>query len=313
MSNRDTAQYDRVTEWYINHLRAFLSSLGESWRKPFASFMTVMVIGIAVALPFGLYVLLQNLQDISQHWNNRASISLYLKKGTPDYQIKDLLNQIQQNKSIQTVEYVSPQQGLRDFEKVTRFGNILSELKQNPLPGVVVVTPTDEFQSPEKLQILLATLEKSPHVDLGQMDLAWVKRLYFIITIGKRITYSLTLLFGLGVLLVIGNTIRLTIEHHHLEMMILKMVGATDAFIRRPFLYRGLIYGLFGGAASWILVAITLSWLKPPAQALANSYSQTVLLAGLPISAGITILLLSSILGILGAWLATDRHLRTLM
>lgn len=312
MSRRNPAQLDRLTQWYTDHLHALLSGVHELLRKPLASFMTLMVIGVAVALPFGLYVLLQNLQGISQHWDNQASISLYLKKGTPDFQITGLLDRLRKNPDIKSAKYISPRQGLHDFQTITQFGDILTELKQNPLPGVIVVVPTESYQSPDNLKTLLNQFQKSSLVNAGQMDFAWVKRLYFIIIIGKRVIYSLTLLFGLGVLLVIGNTIRLTIEHHHEEMMILKLIGATDAFIRRPLLYRGLLYGLFGGLLAWVLVIITLSWLQPPAQALASSYNQNLLLQGLPILSGLVVIAFSAVLGIIGAWFAVYRQLRTL-
>jgi cell division transport system permease protein len=309
---RETAQQDRLTQWYKGHCRAFLTSFNELLAKPLANLMTLMVIGIAVALPFGLYTLLQNLQEISRHWDNSASISLYLKKGTPDFQITDMLQNLRKNPDIETVKYISPEQGLRDFQRTTQFGDILSELKQNPLPGVVLITPPAAKQTPKILKNLLAQQQDSPLVETGQIDLAWIKRLYFFITIGQRITYSLVFLFGLGVLLIIGNTIRLTLEHYQDEMMILKLVGATDAFIRRPLLYRGLLYGFFGGILAWLLVAITLWWLKAPAQALASSYSQNLLLQGLPIASGVLILIFSASLGISGAWLATRRQLRCL-
>jgi len=312
MSRREASQLNPLTQWYTCHIRDFLLSFSELLKKPFASLMTLMVIGIAVALPAGLYVLLQNLQDISQQWDNQGSISLYLKKGTPDFEISDMLKHLKERPSIQQVKYITPEQGLKDFQKVTKLGDILSELKQNPLPGVIVVTPTKSLQSPDDLNKLVIQLQQSNMVQTSQIDMAWIKRLYFIITIGKRIAYSLTFLFGLGVLLIIGNTIRLTVEHHHEEMMVMKLVGATDAFIRRPLLYRGFLYGLLGGIVAWILLGITLSWLEPPAQALASSYSQNLLLQGLPFGFGLLVLTVSASLGIAGAWLAVHRQLRQL-
>lgn len=312
MNNRDATTLSRFAQWHTHHLQSFLTSLGDLFKKPLASLMTLMVIGIAVALPAGLYVLLQNLQDISQHWDNTASISLYLKKDAPNTNVRSFLHEVQNNPSVKKADYISPTQGLRDFQRVTQYGDVLAKLNENPLPGVIVITPIDKKQTPAGLKNLVHLFKNSPLVNIAQMDLAWVQRLYYIITIGKRITYSLAFLFGLGVLLIIGNTIRLTIEHHYDEMMVLKLVGATDTFIRRPILYRGFLYGLFGGVLAWLLVGIMLSWLRPPAQALASSYSESLILHGLPLYSGLVILAFSAALGITGAWLAARHQLRTL-
>jgi len=310
MTTKSPVQYTLIAQWYTHHLRALLSSLDDLFRKPWATLMTLTVIGIAMALPSGLYVLLKNLQGINQHWNNKPSISLYLKKGTPDYQISALLSELKKSPNIDNASYISPAQGLQEFKKVTQFGKVLAELKQNPLPGVIVVTPTGRLQSPADLQQMLINLRHHSEVDVGQLDLAWVKRLYSIIAIGNRITYSLALLFGMGVLLIIGNTIRLTTQRHQEEMAILKLVGATDAFIRRPLLYHGLIYGVLGGMIAWLLVGITLWWLKAPAQSLAQSYNHNFLLQGLPFHTGISILGCSALLGLIGAWFAVHRQLK---
>ncbi len=310
--NTEHAQYTRLAQWYNNHLVAMLSSLKDLFRKPLATFMTLMVVGVAMALPSGLYVLLKNLQDINQHWNNKPSISLYLKKGTPDYQITDMISEIKRNPDVGNAKYITPKEGLKEFKKVTQFGNALADLEQNPLPGVIVVTPTENEQSPASLRRILTQLKSFPAVNVGQLDMAWVKRLYFIIAIGNRITYSLALLFGIGVLLIVGNTIRLTTQRYQEEMTILKLVGATDAFIRRPLLYHGLFYGLFGGIIAWMLVGMMLWWLKAPAQSLAQSYSHNLLLQGLPFLSGIFILVASATLGLVGAWLAVHRQLRAI-
>jgi len=306
------AQYSAVAQWYISHWRSLRVSMSDLFRKPLATLMTLMVIGVAMALPSGLYILLKNLQDINQHWNNNPSISLYLKKGTPDYQISAMLSRLRKNPGIAQVNYVSPAKGLQEFKKVTQFGNILADLNQNPLPGVIVITPTSVEQSPAKLQRMLARLQNNTEVDVGQLDLAWVKRLYYIVMIGNRIIYSLALLFGIGVLLIIGNTIRLTTQRYQDEMRILNLVGATRAFIRRPLLYRGLLYGFFGGLIAWLLVGITLWWLKTPAQSLAQSYNHNLLLHGLPLFTGLSILGISSLLGLIGAWITTHHQLKTI-
>ena len=299
-----------LTHWLLCHLRAFIFGVGELARTPLATFMTLIVIGIAMALPAGLYVMLCSFQNISAHWQGHPSISLYLQQDISSNQQSILIQRLKSNPDIAQVTYISPEQGLAEFAKLTQFGSALAELKQNPLPAVLVITPPTRAQTPNALQALLSHLKTLPEVNLAQLDMAWMKRLYYMITLGERITYTLALLFGVGVILIIGNTIRLTTQHHRQEIVILKLVGATPAFIRRPLLYRGLLYGLLGGAIAWILVSLTLWWLEAPAQALANTYDNTLLLKGLTPSMGLNIVVLCAVLGLTGAWLTVSRIFR---
>ena len=165
--------------------------------------------------------------------------------------------------------------------------------------------------NPQALQHLLMQLKQRPQVDLGQLDQMWVKRLYYLIAFGQRVTYALALLFSIGVLLIIGNTIRLTTQSHKQEIMILKLIGATHAFIRRPFLYRGLLYGFFASILAWILVSLFLWWLEIPAQALANSYDNAITFQGLSPQTALIMIIIACCLGTCGAWLAARRHFRS--
>lgn len=308
----ETRYGSRLGQWRLHHKQSLKEACQELLKKPLASLMTLVVIAIAVALPSGLFVGLQNLQAITKNWNHQASISLYLKKGAPEFEVNTLMSEMKKNTAVETVRYISPDEGLADFQRITQVGNALEQLKQNPLPGVIVVTPTKHFESPEKLKLLLSQYQSSSAVQSAQMDLAWVHRLYYIVSLGKRVTYTLASLFCLGVLLIIGNTIRLTIEHHYEEMTILKLIGATDAFIRRPILYQGLLYGLLGGLLAWAVVGAGMLWLEFPAQELASSYSKTMILNGLSFFSGITMVIVSMCLGLLGAAFAAHRKLKAL-
>lgn len=305
----ETKPYGPLSHWLLCHIRALLFGLGEMVRTPFATLLTLIVIGIAMSFPAGLYILLQNFQGLNDHWNGSPSISLYLKQNTSPDQIAQLTQQLQNNTNIQHVQYISPKQGLTEFSKLTQFGNILSQLTNNPLPPVIVVTPAKQFNTPTDLNNLLTSLKQIPQVDVGQLDMAWVKRLYYIVTLSKRIVYAMAILFSIGVILIVGNTIRLTTQTHQQEMNVLKLIGATHAFIRRPMLYRGLIYGLLGGLIAWSLVSVMLEYLQAPAAALAKTYNSILLLQGLGIQTGLSILLSCSLLGLIGSWLATNRHL----
>jgi cell division transport system permease protein len=250
MMNKNQQQPNKLkplTLWLLNHCRAFVFSIGDIVRSPIASILTLAVIGIAMALPTGMLVLLRNFQIISQHWQGQPSISLYLKQNTNQQQINTLIKTLTANPAIAKVDYISPNTGLKNFEQQTHFDQLVKQLKQNPLPPVIVVTPTPNHQSPEKLQTLLNFIKTMPGVDVGQLDLAWVKRLYYLISLGQRFTYTLAMLFALAVILIIGNTIRLTTQNHRQEIIVLRLIGATTSFIRRPLLYRGVLYGM--GAA----------------------------------------------------------------
>lgn len=305
-------QYSRhpILHWAYSHGRALVTSLQQLTHAPLASLLTLLVIGIAMALPSGLYVLLKNFQSASQKWDNTPSISLYLKKTITPSQLNKIKKRLNTNKKISDVRYISPKQGLSEFEKLTDWGKALSRLKDNPLPGVLVVTPANTAYAPEQLRHLLNQLKHLPEVSIGKLDMAWVERLYDLVQLGQRLTFALAILFGIGVILIIGNTIRLTTQNHRQEIRVLKLIGATDGFIRRPLLYRGAWYGLFGGLIAWILVALIITWLKGPALALANSYDNSMIFGSLSFRDGIGITLISMVLGLFGSWIATRAHLR---
>lgn len=304
-----TKRYHSLTLWFINHVRALTSGLGELIQTPLSSLMTIAVIGVAMALPMGFYLLLQNAQTLSQSWRGNPTITLYLKQTLPETDIKPLLSQLTHHPDIKQVQYISPAEGLAEFKRDSQFGDILNTLPTNPLPPVVVITPTAAAASPHALQHLVTTLKAMTAVDIATLDMVWVKRLFYILTLGKRITYTLAGLFSVGVILIIGNTIRLTMQAHYQEMTILKLVGATTAFIRRPLLYRGFLYGFFGGCLAWLLISLMLWWLTTPAEHLAASYGNHFIIHGLNSKTGVEVIAISAVLGLLGAWGAVRRHL----
>lgn len=310
MNHPNSIQFSPFMHWIMNHLRAMLFALGELLNAPVTSLMTIIVIGTVMALPAGLYLLFQNLQNASEYWHQSPSISLYVKQDIPEQQISDLVNELQKNPSISEVKYISPQQGMADFEKWTQMKDVLHYLNGNPLPGVIVVTPLiGNQQSPENMQNLFATLKELPQIETSQIDMLWVERLYYLLTIGKRIVYSMAILFAAGIVLIIGNTIRAVTQDKQQEILVLKLVGATHAFIGRPLHYRGFLYGILGGMVAWGLVVFMLRWLQIPAEALAKTYHQTLVIQGLDFQTGICIMLLCALLGWIGSWLALRWYL----
>ena len=296
----------------ISHVRASLASLGKLVRTPFTSFMTVSVIGIALALPASLYVMLQNVQGLSQNWkNNSTQISVYLKTNLSKLQTQDVLHQLRSNPEIGNVSYISPQQGLKEFGQTLDSQKAISTLHKNPLPGVILVQPILSLRSPLAITGLLDNLKHLPEVDTAQLNLAWLQRLHNIINLAQHIIYAIGFLLALGILLIVGNSIRLATQNERQEISILKLVGATNTFIRRPFLHSGIWYGLFGGIIAWILVAIVLWCLQTPVAKLASSYNSDFYLHGLTIGTGISLLIISMLLGFIGSWFVVSRELNS--
>jgi cell division transport system permease protein len=294
----------------VCHLRAAFSSLGRIMRTPLVSFLTIAVIGITLALPTSFYVILENMHQLSQQWsNNNSQISLYLKNDISNYQARDLLQQLRNNSQIAKVVYISPQQGLNEFTKSLGLDNAVSALQNNPIPGVIVVQPINSLNTPEEVQFLVNTLKQLPEVSVVQLDMQWLQRFHNIVDLVQHVVTALTILLAIGVLLIVGNTIRLATQNERREISVLKLVGATNAFIRRPFLYSGIWYGLFGGLVAWAIVALIVFWLQDPAAKLASSYSSNFYLQGLSNSDGFHLLLASILLGLVGSWFAVSRSL----
>lgn len=298
---------DKFTAWRRHHLAMAADSLKRLLMSPFSSLMTWAVIAIALALPLGLFVFLNNAQLVSSSWDGNAQISLYLHDKLTDEQGKNFAKSLAMRPDVAETKYLSKQQALAEFKEFSGFGEALDYLDANPLPAVVILRPKQTQVSSQ--EELITQLQALPEVEEAQLDLAWVKRLYYIMELGQRTIIALGVLLSLAVLLVIGNTLRLAIENRRQEIIVIKLIGATDAFVRRPFLYTGIWYGLGGGILAWLVLNFSLYWLEGPVKSLASAYSSDFSLIGLGLSNSILLLISSILLGWLGAWLAVGRHL----
>ncbi|MBS0352094.1 MAG: ABC transporter permease [Proteobacteria bacterium] len=299
----------KIATWLQNHLRALLFALGALSRAPASSIITILVIGIAMSFPAGLYWILKNIELMDKPWGNAPTISLYLQPGTDEIKVQNLMHLLKNNKQVADVRYVSPEQGLTEFQQQNNFSSALNVLPENPLPGVIIITPSANIQSDKEIEPFVNELKQLPDVDSQQLDWLWVKRFYQWMLLGKRITWGLMALFSLGVLLIIGNTIRMIIQNHQQEFFVLKLVGATIPFIRRPLLYRGSLYGLFGGVVAWFLVTLLFYWLNDPTARLSLSYHSLWKLKFLNFYPTLVILAICTILGWLGSWVSVSRFL----
>lgn len=296
--------------YFLRHAQVLVYSLGQLSRTPVSTFMTAAVIGIALALPTGLHVLLDNAQQLSGGWQGATQISLFLKSSTTDFQARKLINRLRKLPEINEVRYISRQQALKEFKTLSGFGDALKALKENPLPAVLVIQPSTDEQSAGIAEQLLEKLKRNPEVDVAQLDMQWIKRLYAIMEIVRHGVVILTALLALAVLLVVGNTIRLAIQNRRDEIVVIKLIGGTDAFIRRPFLYNGVWYGLLGGIIAVLLITSALLIISGPVEHLTGLYKSQFELSYLGFGSIINLLMASTLLGLLGSWLAVGRHLR---
>ena len=312
----ETVQRDKpglatsIKTYFLRHAQVFFYSLGQLWRTPFSMLMTAAVIGIALALPTGLHILLKNAQLLSGSWDGAAKLSLFLKPGVSDEQAKQLLNRTRKLPEVAEVDYISQDQALAEFKRQSGFGDALAALEDNPLPAVLVITPKLQNSDANAVQALADRLKQDKAVEFTQLDRQWVQRLYAIMDIIGRGVVILGAALALAVLLVVGNTIRLAIQNRREEIVVVKLIGGTDAFIRRPFLYTGFWYGLFGGVIALCLVYLALWIINGPVENLAGMYASTFSLHKLDAGTIFTLLLMSILLGLGGSWLAVGRHLR---
>lgn len=303
----------RLGAWLQEHPRTALGSLGRLWRSPGASAMTVAVIAIALALPGSLWILLKNAERVGGGLEAGTRISVYLEPGLESAAMDRAADRIAARDDARVVERISADEALEEFRRLAGFERALEELETNPLPAVVVVESTAQSDpSAAALGELATRLESIEGVDRARVDLAWVERLYALLDLIERAVVLLGGLLAVGVLLIVGNTIRLDILNRRSEIEVTKLIGGSDAFIRRPFLYGGAWYGLLGAALACLLLAAAGLLLAGPTAELAAAYGSPFRLHGLSLAEAGLVLIGGTVLGLAGAWLAVRRHLRAI-
>ena len=291
------------------HLQAGLGALGRLARSPLASAMTLLVIAVALALPAGLRLLVSNAQSATGNFANAIDLSVYFKTEVPLAKAQQLAQAAGQRRDIAAVTLIPADKGLEDFRSYSGFGDALSALKGNPLPHVLHVRPRSEAGSAAGLETLRRYFAAWPEVDLVQMDAEWVQRFNALLDLLRRLLLLAAGLLGLGVLAVIGNTVRLEILARRSEIEVTKLVGGSNAYVRRPFLYSGALYGLLGAALAYAIVCAAVWVLAPPVATLARLYGSRYELTGLSLRDAALLLAGGLVLGWLGAWLSATLHL----
>ncbi len=295
--------------WWAHHRTSAITSLVRLLKTPLQTLLTALVVAIALALPATLLMALNNLHQVGQAWDSSPKISVYLDARARDLAIQTLRGELEAMPEVARLLYISPEQAALDFQRMSGFGAALEALDENPLPPTMVITPVPGAREPMQLQRLAERLAENPLVDDVRLDMEWVRRLHELMILGKRALYALASLLALGVLIALGNTIRLVIENRRDEIVVTKLVGGTDGFVRRPFLYTGGWYGFMGGLLACALVAAGHWTLSGSVARLAATYQSNFELAGLGPMGNLGLLALSSLLGWLGAWLAVSRNL----
>ena len=288
-------------------LAQIIGVLRRMFASRLAGFLNILVIGIALSLPAGMYLLLQNAQGLVAQLSGTPQISLFLGMDAKTDDVDRLRKQLTQYPAIDRVEFVARAQALEQLKQSTGLADVIGGLKQNPLPDAFIVHPKPgTAQSLDALRIELAKL---PKVEQAQLDSAWAYKLEALLKFGRMLALILASLLSLALIAVTFNTIRLQILTQRDEIEVAKLIGATNSFIRRPFLYFGAIQGLLGGIAAWLIISLSLLLLNWQLGALSQLYNSQFVLHPLSPGDSLTLLLFSMYLGWLGAWLSVARHL----
>jgi len=301
-----------VSSYGTRHLQALFGALGRLVRAPLATMLTLIVIGVALALPAGLAILVGNLRDATGDFSNAVDFSVHFKLGTPIERVQQLAKGARARAGVESVTVKTADEALEEFKLASGFGDALTALEDNPLPHHLIVRPSKDASGPTEVESLRRYFSAFPEVDIVQLDLDWVRRLHALLDVLKRVMWVVVLVLGAGVLAVIGNTIRLEIQQRRPEIEVTKLVGGSNAFVRRPFLYTGIFYGLGGALLATLIVVGGLSYLDQAVGDLSAQYGSRFHLQGLG-GRGMGYLLgIGAGLGWLGALISTGRHLRAI-
>ncbi len=313
MANENTRKFKPATAnllvaYVMHHLQSLVFSLGKIYQAPITTIMTVAVIGITLSLPAGFYVYLKNIDAVSAEFRSTSQISLFLSLSVSEDQARDLEKQITEFELVASTVFISRDLALEEFRQSSGFGKSIDTLSSNPLPHTIIVEPSsgiDTFAAKN----LLNQLQNLDGVEIAKLDTEWLERLFTLLEIAERAILALTFLFSCAVLLIIGNTIRLDIQNRYQEIIVTKLIGATDAFIRRPFLYGGIWYGMLGGLLAWLIVELGFLSIASPLQKLSLLYQSELGFQTFSLGDFIILVSSSTLLGLAGSWIAVAKHL----
>jgi len=302
----------RFLMFWVRHLQQAIASLGEMWRTPSASMMTIAVLGVSLALPASFHLLLKNTQTLSAQWEHAAEITLFLNKTQSVNKQQQFVRRIGLYPEIESVRYISSDEGMEEFKALSGFGEALNYLDENPLPAVVLITPQARLSSAQGAQMLLDKLLNEQEVAEGKLDIQWLERLEAMLDLVSQVIIIIAVLLLTSVILIIGNTMRLAILNRRSEIEVLKLIGATDAFIQRPFLYTGLWFGVISGILAATLSEIMLIWMEQVVHNFAVLYQSNFRLQGLSFSEFLLLMALSGALGLFSSMRSVRHHIKAI-
>lgn len=303
---------EKFHAYLLNHAHGLFSSLGRLSRAPFTSAMTILVLAVAISLAGCFYIVVANIQQLTGNLQASNQMSLFLKEHVTETAGQKMADQLGQNSNIETIKFISKKQAMDEFKANSGFGDALNALDNNPLPNVIQVLPKDVLDSREAIDNLLAEFKQIPQVEFVQVDMQWVERLQTIMMIASRGVTVVGILLGFAVTFITGNTIRLELHNRQDEVLISKLVGATHAFIQRPFLYTGFWLGFIAGFSAWLIITIMLLILESPVEKLSSLYNSSFELLFLSFSEFILMLMIAPLLAVLGSWAVLHYQLRQL-
>ena len=298
-----------VAIWLARHVSTSIAALGRLFRQPFSSLMIMLVIAVTLALPAAINVVIKNARAVSGSWDNALDFAVFLKEDLSVSEARDLGRLIAQRADVDGVDVITAEDALAEFKQQSGFGAALDRLPENPLPHTLVVRPGPGNTS-ASLILLQEEIGNLPEIDHVQVDTEWVQRFHAILDIARQAIVIGAALLGVAIVVIIGNTIRLDIENRREEIEVTKLIGASNAFVRRPFLWTGFWYGLFGGLMALALVFYGLHLLEQPVARLAGLYQSNIMIAALSVDESAAIVGIGVFLGLVGSWLTAARHMR---
>jgi len=294
--------------FFAVHFKQAKASLGEFWLRPMGNILTLAVISMALAMPSALYLLGKNISAASTNVTSPSQVSAYLKEQTPEARVMVLKDQLESASDVAKVEYVSPQQGLDDLSQYSGFERALTMLDDYALPGVLVITPSKEDKA--SIKQLAARVAKEDGITDVRLDEDWLTRLDAIKNLVGGIVVTLSVLMLGSVFLIVGNTLRFNVLANKEEIQTMKLIGATNSYILRPYLYSGMWFGLLGATIAWVLTALITVLLNNSVEQLALLYDSRFRLVGLSWDESLLLLMLGTFLGCLAAKVSAQRHLK---
>jgi cell division transport system permease protein len=303
---------EKFEAYLLNHAHSLFSSLGRLSRTPFTSAMTILVLAVAISLAGGFYIMIANIQQLTGNLETSNQMSLFLRDNVSENAGQKLAEQLKTNPLVETVKFINKRQAMEEFKANSGFADALNALDSNPLPSVIQLLPKNTLKSNDDLSRLISEFKQLPQVEFIQVDMQWVEKVQTIMLIASRGVLVVGLLLAFAVTFITGNTIRLELHNRQDEVFISKLVGATHAFIQRPFLYTGFWLGFIAGFLGWIIITVVLLILEGSVEKLSALYGSSFQMLYLSFFEFLLLMTLAPGLSVLGAWGVLNYQLRLL-